>query len=143
MQLNVSSMDLKDRLFAFLPPSERGDEGRDKDAAPKEQGGMTTQSRRAHARGTPDGDHGEENSERWLLTYADMITLLFVLFIVLFALSKVNEAKYRQFQESLRENKIVGVSMVKGTTIVARAGPSRSTPLPSSCTRSPRRSPRP
>ena len=60
---------------------------------------MTTQSRRAHSRGTPDGDHGEENSERWLLTYADMITLLFVLFIVLFALSKVNEAKFEQAGE--------------------------------------------
>ena len=37
MQLNVSSMDLKDRLFAFLPPSERGDEDKAKDASPKEQ----------------------------------------------------------------------------------------------------------
>ena len=37
MQLNVSSMDLKDRLFAFLPPSERGDEGKAKDAEPKEK----------------------------------------------------------------------------------------------------------
>ena len=35
MQLNVSSMDLKDRLFAFLPPSERGDGI--KEAEPKEQ----------------------------------------------------------------------------------------------------------
>jgi hypothetical protein len=26
MQLNVSSMDLKDRLYAFLPPSERSEE---------------------------------------------------------------------------------------------------------------------
>jgi hypothetical protein len=26
MQLNVSSMDLKDRLYAFLPPSERAEE---------------------------------------------------------------------------------------------------------------------
>lgn len=42
-----------------------------------------------------------DNSERWLLTYADMITLLLVLFIVLFALSKVNEAKYLEFKQSV------------------------------------------
>lgn len=47
------------------------------------------------------GGHGEENSERWLLTYSDMITLLLVLFIVLFALSKVDQAKYREFKQSL------------------------------------------
>jgi len=91
---------------------------------------MTAHSGRTRSRGTPAGDHGEENSERWLLTYADMITLLFVLFIVLFALSKVNEAKYRQFQESLRENKIVGVSIVKGTTVVAPRGPQPLNPSP-------------
>jgi chemotaxis protein MotB len=91
---------------------------------------VTAQSRRSHSRGTPAGDHGEENSERWLLTYADMITLLFVLFIVLFALSKVNEAKYRQFQQSLQEDKIVGVSMVQGTTVVAPRGAQPLNPTP-------------
>jgi chemotaxis protein MotB len=44
-----------------------------------------------------------DNSERWLLTYADMITLLLVLFIVLFALSTINEAKYEQFKQSVTE----------------------------------------
>ncbi len=42
-----------------------------------------------------------ENAERWLLTYSDMITLLLVLFIVLFALSKVDQAKYREFKQSV------------------------------------------
>lgn len=42
-----------------------------------------------------------DNSERWLLTYADMITLLLVLFIVLFALSKVDQAKYKEFKQSV------------------------------------------
>ena len=36
MQLNVSSMDLKDRLFAFLPPSERADDVKEKGAPAKE-----------------------------------------------------------------------------------------------------------
>ena len=35
-----------------------------------------------------------ENHERWLVTYADMITLLMVLFIVLFAISQVDKAKF-------------------------------------------------
>ncbi len=40
--------------------------------------------------------HVEEshNDERWLLTYSDMITLLMALFIVMFAMSNVNEQKF-------------------------------------------------
>jgi chemotaxis protein MotB len=43
-----------------------------------------------------------ENDERWLLTYADMITLLMALFMVLFSISAVNVSKYRTLQEALR-----------------------------------------
>ena len=46
------------------------------------------------------GEHGD-NSERWLLTYSDMITLLLVLFIVLFALSTINQAKFHEFKQSV------------------------------------------
>jgi chemotaxis protein MotB len=63
------------------------------------------------------------SQERWLLTYADMITLLLVLFIVLFALSKINQAKYRQFQQSISHVKLVGTSVVHGKTSVASKGP--------------------
>ena len=52
-------------------------------------------SRRAAA-----GDH--ENEERWLLTYADMITLLMALFMVLFSISSVNISKYQTLQQSLK-----------------------------------------
>jgi chemotaxis protein MotB len=41
------------------------------------------------------------SSERWLLTYSDMITLLLVLFIVLFALSQIDQAKFREFKQSV------------------------------------------
>jgi chemotaxis protein MotB len=50
------------------------------------------------------GAHDEEeheNAERWLLTYADMITLLMVLFIVMFAMSTVDANKFAQLKESL------------------------------------------
>lgn len=43
----------------------------------------------------------EENSERWLLTYSDMITLLLALFIILFSISVVNKAKFAELQTDL------------------------------------------
>ena len=49
------------------------------------------------------GAHAEhENDERWLLTYADMITLLMALFMVLFSISSVNISKYQTLQQSLK-----------------------------------------
>jgi len=44
-----------------------------------------------------------ENEERWLLTYADMITLLMALFMVLFSLANVNKAKVEALSKSLNE----------------------------------------
>jgi chemotaxis protein MotB len=48
------------------------------------------------------GGHSEESEERWLLTYADMITLLMALFMVLFSISSVNISKYQTLQKSLK-----------------------------------------
>jgi len=45
--------------------------------------------------------HKEGNSERWLLTYADMLTLLFVLFVVLFAMSNLDSKKIAAVSGSL------------------------------------------
>jgi chemotaxis protein MotB len=42
-----------------------------------------------------------DNHERWLVTYADMLTLLMVLFIVMFAMSQVDEAKYNALKSGL------------------------------------------
>ncbi len=42
-----------------------------------------------------------ENSERWLLTYADMITLLLALFVVLFAMSSISQKKFNEFKTGL------------------------------------------
>ena len=41
------------------------------------------------------------NPDRWLISYADFITLLFAVFVVLYAISSVNEAKYKIFSDSL------------------------------------------
>jgi chemotaxis protein MotB len=42
-----------------------------------------------------------ENHERWLISYADFITLLFAFFVVMYAISVVNEGKYKVFALSL------------------------------------------
>jgi chemotaxis protein MotB len=42
-----------------------------------------------------------ENHERWLVSYADFITLLFAFFVVMYAISSVNEGKYRVLSETL------------------------------------------
>jgi len=42
-----------------------------------------------------------ENPDRWLVSYADFITLLFAFFVVMYALSSVNEGKYRILSDSL------------------------------------------
>jgi chemotaxis protein MotB len=44
-----------------------------------------------------------ESDERWLLTYADMITLLMALFMVLFSISSVNISKFVTLQHSLQD----------------------------------------
>ncbi len=48
--------------------------------------------------------HQEEevdNKERWLVSYADFITLLFAFFVVMYSISSVNEGKYKVLSDSL------------------------------------------
>ncbi|MCE2945503.1 MAG: flagellar motor protein MotD, partial [Betaproteobacteria bacterium] len=42
-----------------------------------------------------------ESHDRWLVSYADFITLLFAFFVVMYAISQVNESKYRVLSDSL------------------------------------------
>ena len=44
-----------------------------------------------------------ENKERWLVSYADFITLLFAFFVVMYSISSVNEGKYRVLSDTLTE----------------------------------------
>ena len=41
--------------------------------------------------------------DRWLVSYADFITLLFAFFVVMYAISSVNEEKYQTFTHSLEK----------------------------------------
>ncbi|MEK6748906.1 MAG: flagellar motor protein MotD [Pseudomonadota bacterium] len=62
-----------------------------------------------------------ENLERWLVSYADFITLLFAFFVVLYAMSSVNEGKYKDLSDSMiaafqtepRSLKVVQVGDIK------------------------------
>ena len=49
-----------------------------------------------------------ENHERWLVSYADFITLLFAFFVVMYATSNNDQAKQKSFQESVRMNLKLG-----------------------------------
>src|SRR5271157_4072045 len=44
-----------------------------------------------------------ENHERWLVSYADFITLLFAFFVVMFASTQSNKLKAKEVSEAVRE----------------------------------------
>jgi chemotaxis protein MotB len=83
--------------------------------------------RRGHA-----GEH--ENEERWLLTYADMITLLMALFMVLFSISSVNISKYKSLQQSLKD--AFSGKVLTGGKSIANSGSDSSTKPVSTATTS-------
>ncbi len=49
------------------------------------------------------GEDEHENLDRWLISYADFITLMFTFFAALYALSSVDKAKMEQFSGSLNQ----------------------------------------
>jgi chemotaxis protein MotB len=61
-------------------------------------------ARRSRGGGRRGHGGGEvESEERWLLTYADMITLLMALFMVLFSITSVNKSKLEVLSKTLQE----------------------------------------
>ena len=68
-----------------------------------------------------------QNAERWLLTYADMITLLMVLFVILYSMSKVETTKFNALAESLS----TAFSMPGVQPMTARAATPSPRPTPS------------
>jgi chemotaxis protein MotB len=73
---------------------------------------------RRRKRGHAEEEHADE---RWLLTYADMITLLMALFLVLFAMSSVNAEKFESLQRSLQAA-FSGAVLPGGQTIKQTGG---------------------
>ncbi|MBP6708830.1 MAG: flagellar motor protein MotD, partial [Candidatus Accumulibacter sp.] len=71
-----------------------------------------------------------DNHDRWLVSYADFITLLFAFFVVMYALSSVNEGKYRILSNSmLSAFRNVPVALVVPTPapVVAKTLPASKT----------------
>jgi chemotaxis protein MotB len=60
-------------------------------------------------RGAAHHEEEHENHERWLVSYADMMTLLFALFLVLYAMSIVDLNKFKAFREAFTESMYDGV----------------------------------
>jgi chemotaxis protein MotB len=84
-------------------------------------------SARRGGRRSSHGGHEEEheNEERWLLTYADMITLLMTLFMVLFAISSVNTSKLDALSKSLSE--AISGKIVTGGPSIQQTGAEQKT----------------
>ncbi|MBA3034063.1 MAG: flagellar motor protein MotD [Gammaproteobacteria bacterium] len=72
------------------------------------------------------GEDEHENHERWLVSYADFITLLFAFFVVMYALSSVNEGKYRILSDSISS----AFRNVPGSTVGAIVQINPNAPLP-------------
>jgi chemotaxis protein MotB len=72
-----------------------------------------------HGRGRRPKKHEEEeheNHERWLVSYADMMTLLLVLFVVLYAMSQVDQAKFSALAKGLAASFGAPINVQPGTT---------------------------
>ena len=79
-------------------------------------------SRRRRAAEAGGGGEGA-GMLRWLLTYSDMITLLMVFFIVLYAISQVNKAQYEVLMKALKQ-------VLTGQQVVTQVGGTIPIPPP-------------
>jgi chemotaxis protein MotB len=71
-----------------------------------------------------------ENHERWLVTYADMVTLLMVLFIVMFAMSQVDQKKFNALKSGLAAGFGQSTSVLDGSSsILEEPGTSIAAPV--------------
>jgi chemotaxis protein MotB len=70
-----------------------------------------------------------ENHERWLVSYADMVTLLMCLFIVLFAISQVDKAKFAALASGLSASFGAPINALPGTTPQGSVLDSLSSPV--------------
>jgi chemotaxis protein MotB len=64
------------------------------------------------------GDGGHDNGERWLLTYADLITLLMVFFVVLYSMSSADSSKFKAISVALQQAFNLDVFKGRGATSI-------------------------
>lgn len=69
----------------------------------------------------------EENTERWLITYADLISLLMIFFVVMFASSEISKDKLLAISESLRRALTKESVSASSVGVAILSDPSRST----------------
>jgi chemotaxis protein MotB len=90
---------------------------------------------RAGGRKKAHHEEEHENEERWLVSFADMMTLLFCLFMVLFAISSVNTSKFEVLQKTLQDafsGRILtgGKAIVETGNDVPPEDPAATPPMP-------------
>lgn len=76
------------------------------------------------------GEEEHPNHERWLVSYADFITLLFAFFVVMYAISSVNEGKYKVLSDSLTNAFRNVTGAVGGQPILVTQGAPPLSPKP-------------
>ena len=74
-----------------------------------------------------------ENHERWLISYADFITLLFALFVVMFAATQADKSKAKAFSDAVKEalehgqlSSAISVVLGRGKHEAAKPSPNSS-----------------
>ncbi len=71
--------------------------------------------------------HDEHVDESWLIPYADMLTLLLALFIVLFAMSEIDAQKFKQMASAFRNEFTGGTGVMEEQVPIPSPD---STPIP-------------
>jgi chemotaxis protein MotB len=74
-----------------------------------------------------DAEAAHENQERWLLTYADLITLLMVFFVVMYSMSRADVSKFAKLQAALQ--RAFHVEVLKGDTPTSIGGEHGASPV--------------
>lgn len=71
----------------------------------------------------------EHTDETWLIPYADMLTLLLALFIVLFSMSQVDSTKFRELKRALESAFSGGVGIVNSDSNIPEQDDNSPNPL--------------
>ena len=79
-------------------------------------------SKRKFPSQVPRHDDDEENLDRWLLTYADLITLLLAFFIVMYSMSQLDAKRFGKMKEALTGVLHGGQSVLKNESDITKTG---------------------